>query len=428
MIGVTLAAVAILPFPLMRSPKFRLWCVVFGAILVFQSSDGVSAPKLAYLGALGLSVALALPERQHDLVRVSGGVAFVLGTLGVMAVVNGIDPLSVIRDSSNYFLLLAAAPLAFHFGRWIPVDSIRRTTLAVGFAGTYAFVAQWIVNRGLGSIPAPGVPSTALIGLALAMCCAIALEGRRAGWWWSGATAIVILGLLTGTRNMLLLVVIPLSFLVQVARRSPTARRKARRALRSALIGVPIMIAVLVPLAQAGGVDTTAAFERIASVTSSTSSKGSGQSLAERNNQQAVAVAAFLDDPFLGSGPGTLWRWPRYNGSIAYGYTMDTSVVVLAKWGLVGAVPMAVLLVAWWRFLRAGRREPTLWSSVATALVPFLLLQSVLNTIIEDRGLPLCLVLLGAGTVATRRAGHLSMPLARTDAMVGAQPASMERR
>jgi hypothetical protein len=411
-----IAAAILIPF--VRSPSLRLWFVVFGALLVFQSSSGISAPKLAYIAGLGVATAFAAHERSMPIARVSTAVAGVFGSLAIMSILRGTPPLLVLRDGSNYFLLLVAAPLAVHFGRRVSETTISRVTVAAGLFGTYAFVAQWISNRGLGSLPAPGLPSNALIGLGMAVACTRVIDGRSPGRWGAVATAIVASALLTGTRSLLLLLVIPLACAVQVLRRSPRARRKAARSARTAVLAIPIVLAVTFPVAAAIGVDTTAAFDRIGSLGQSTDTERLDPSLVERQNNQAAAWEGFTSDPLLGQGPGTVFRWTRFNGSVAETFTLDTSLVVIAKWGLVGALAFIALLFSWWRWLTA-RNSPSHVRSVVVALAPFLLLQSILNAVVEDKGLPICLVLLGAALVADvdpdsvkgRRQGS-AMPLA----------------
>jgi hypothetical protein len=55
-----LPALFFLALPLMLSAKARLVVVVFGALTVFQSSDELTAPKLLYLFALGISFGAVL--------------------------------------------------------------------------------------------------------------------------------------------------------------------------------------------------------------------------------------------------------------------------------------------------------------------------------------------------------------------------------
>ena len=399
MIAVAFGLAAAFAIPFARSPNLRLWFVVFGAALVFQSSSGVSAPKLAYIAGLFLATAFALHEGTLPITRVALGTAALFGALTVMAVLRGNAPLLVLRDGSNYFLLLVATPLAVHFGRRVSAATISRATVAVGLFGCYAFVAQWITNRGLGSLPAVGLPSNALLGLGMAVACTRVIDGRSPGRWGAVATAIVASALLTGTRSLLLLMVIPLSCAVQVLRRSPQARRKAARSARTALVAIPIVLAVTFPIAAAIGVDTTAALDRIGTIGQASGSSKLDASLLERQNAQRVTWEGFTADPLLGRGPGTMWRSILYDGTAKETLTLDTSVVILAKWGIIGALGVVVFLAAWWRWL-TGKSSPTHVRSVVTALAPFLLLQSILNAVVEDKGLPICLILLGAALVA----------------------------
>jgi O-antigen ligase len=395
-----LVAVGLAPFMVMvESTRARLLAVVFGAALVFQSSSDLSVMKLAYLGVLGLVLLMALGDPTWQLSRVSLLVGVLLVGLSVIAILRGNQLIWVVRDASNYFLLLAAAPLAVHFGRRLSERFLRSTTLAAGFFGAYAFTAQWTDNRGLASLPAPGVPSTALFALAVAGCSALAVRSPRSGRWWALTAGLIAAGLVTGTRNMLLMVLAPIAIAIWSSRRTPTTeRRAARRALRSAIVVVPIAFGLAVVAANAASVDVRAAANRIASV-ATLDQKGSKASLEERKIQQDLAWGVFRHSPLVGTGPGTIWEWVRpTSGTLSSGTTLDTSFVVLGKWGLIGTLGIAYVLLAWWRFLRPLRLAPTWWGLTMFGVLPVIVLQGVLAPVVEDRGLPIVLILLGAGT------------------------------
>jgi hypothetical protein len=82
---------------------------------------------------------------------------------------------------------------------------------------------------------------------------------------------------------------------------------------------------------------------------------------------------------------------------------MDTSLVVFAKWGLVGGLALLGLLWFWWRKLRPSRARVNIWSLTALGLFPFFFAQSMLSAQIEDRGLPIALLLLGVGRLSHMR-------------------------
>ena len=112
-----LCAVALAPTVLMvRDTRVRLALVVFGAIAVFQSSASLDLPKLGYLGLVTIAVVMSLPTRDAPVARASILVGLVLGALVIISLLRGRDAVLVFRDAAGYFFLLAAGPLAVHFG------------------------------------------------------------------------------------------------------------------------------------------------------------------------------------------------------------------------------------------------------------------------------------------------------------------------
>jgi hypothetical protein len=174
---VTLLGIAVAPALLVaQNTVARLHVVVFGALLVFQSSDSLDAPKFLYIGVLAIALTVTLKDPSNNLKRLSLAVAALLMLLCVAAIARGRDPLWVIRDASNYILLAAAAPLAVNFGLRLNEVSVRRVTVAAAGFGVYAFTAQWTSNRGLADLPTPGVPSSAMFTLAIAGASAMAVS------------------------------------------------------------------------------------------------------------------------------------------------------------------------------------------------------------------------------------------------------------
>jgi hypothetical protein len=425
-----LLAVALTPAILMvQNTLFRLYVVVFGALLVFQSSGDINVPKVAYLGAFAIAFALTLKDPSNHLKRSSLAVALLLTNLCVVALLRGRDPLWIVRDASNYFVLLTAASLAQTFGFRLKESSIRRATVTAAGFGAYAFVAQWISNRGLAELPTPGAPSTAMITLAVAGSSAMATLSRRSMLWWSVCGVLLIGGLLTGTRNMLLSALAPILIAAwsSTRMRNPQQNRRARRAFVSAIVALPFAASLALGAASVTPLDTDAAFERIVPVLSLNSDAVNRQSLDERYLQQKIAWDTFVSDPTFGSGPGTLWTWQAaYAVEPKSSYQMDTSVVVLAKWGLIGTVALAALLFRWGRFLWPKRSNPNVWSVTALGVIPVLVLQSFLAPVVEDRGLPLVLILLGAGVISCSR-GDDAVDHARQFALGGSDTARLSR-
>ena len=352
--GALFIAVGVLPAVLvLRDVRVRLLALIFGAILVFQSGSEVGATKIAYLGLFALVFALTLHDRTTRLKRSSIAVGVVLGGAACLSVVRGREPAWVFRDATNYFLLIAAAAFAVHFGDRLEERFIRRVATVVGLVGCYAFSAQWITNRGLGNLPAPGVPSTALFAIGVSLASARAVVERRPTRWWALTGVMLAAGIATGTRNMLLMVLAPLAVIVSAVRSHEIdARRIARRAASRAAIVLPLVVAAAFVAVRLADVDTSAALDRISTVLA-LDDRGNRASYDDRRVQQSLAAEAVRSNPVLGSGPGTIWVWEREaSRSTAAGISMDTSLAIPAKWGALGTVALLVLLWRWWYFIR----------------------------------------------------------------------------
>ena len=393
--------------------KFRLAAIVVGGVAVFQSSEGLDAPKLLYLALPALCLALAVGEPSNRVKRVSAIAAATLTLLTIAALLSGRDPILVVRDASNYLFLTAAAPLAVQHGLRLEPRYVERMIAAVGAIGVYALTAEWIDNRDLGHLPSPGVPSTTLFTIAVAYAASRAVTAHRSSWrWWSLVALYVVAGLATGTRNILLTIVAPLVIVVWSTNRpiDRAVRQRARRAAIAAIPSVPLVAAVVVLVLSRTSIDLGAAYERVRSVFDIGNDAVASQSLELRRLQGGIAWDAFLHQPIVGGGPGRLWQWrASYMETSQTSLTMDTPALVLAKWGIVGTGVLAWLLVSWWRFLRPRRTGASVFSLTALGMAPVLLLQGALASLPEDRGLPLVLILLGAGVVAASRA-----PVSRT--------------
>lgn len=401
-----LVALVVLPF-VATNPRVRASGVCLGTLLVFQSSDQLTPPKLAVLAIVVLSAALGFSAPSAGLKPIK---VWTLATAGILAVLSARaivfqnhDPTLVVRDVAPYVLLLLAPLVAKDFAR-NGVDWLRALTVVVGVFGAVGFIAAWATKRGYANLPALGLPSSILVTLGVSVCAANAVTARRSWPWWFVTVALISASLATGTRNMLINVLAPIVILVWARRRSGGLRRKARRSLKTLVVVGPFAAAVAVFTLGVVGFDTGQAFDRVATVFDLDAGDGSTASIDERRIQDDAARTQYDTSPILGGGPGHQYLVYRpTSNTFTTGITIDSSLSVPAKWGIVGTVALLGLLWSWWQFLRP-RKLLTFWSLVTLGVAPVLVLQSLLTNTLEDKGLPLVLFLLGAGTLAERRA------------------------
>jgi hypothetical protein len=131
------------------------------------------------------------------------------------------------------------------------------------------------------------------------------------------------------------------------------------------------------------------------SATSFIGDSGSGQSYTARLAQTRVAWDAFASAPIFGVGPGWTYQWQDRFG-VYSSFSIDSPAAIPAKFGIVGLVAMAAIVVALivlTRNLRVQREPSTAW----TALVAFLAVVAAgapLGSPFEDKGLGFGLLIL----------------------------------
>jgi len=406
-----------------KSGAARLCLILAMALLVFQTTEGLSAPKICFFTMIVAVLGMEAMRGKLAISRATAVASIVLVLLTVASLIRGNSPVITLRDSSNYLLLLTIEPLSTHFGRRLSSRTVRRLSIAIGVAAAYSFTATWSGKRNLGSLPEIGMSSSVLFGFVVAMASAIAVTSSKSRRWWTLAAVLITAGVLTGTRNLLLLLLPPIIIAIYVHRITVGSERaKARRAIRRAVAVFPVVCVVVLAASVALSLDVSGALSRIATV-GNLSQNGASNSLVERQIQQAIAWKSIVSSPIIGSGPGTLWQIyrPTSNDTVT-GFTMDTSLVVFAKWGLVGGLALLGLLWCWWRKLRPNRARLNIWSLTALGLFPFFFAQSMLSAQIEDRGLPIALLLLGVGRLSHMREEREIEQLIAEEALYASAP------
>jgi hypothetical protein len=406
--------------------------VVLGGLFTLQSSNNLDAPKGAYLLLAIAAVAVALVSAPWRLSEARAAVArpwlIAAGALVALLIISfaisrahGTPFTSWLRDASPYVLFAAAPILAFACARnasqrWLIV------VLAVcGVLASLSFTVAWIDRRQLTNLPIDRIvlPSEALAAALLALATALALAGASRRWWWA-AMAGAVLGLFfaTGTRSTLLLLVVPIGAAIFAGRPRLLA---ARVVLTEVAIAIAVFFAAEAGIAFANGtlsipqswsaanptpsaqpsatptggrpVPTATPVpdrlaQRVGQVGSLIADPGSNQSFQDRLAQTKAAWQAFVGSPLVGVGPGYDFRWTRTSKWVVDAYTMDTPLIYLAKFGLLGLVPLVLFTAAYLRLaLELRRRQEARVEYLA--VVGFGLVLAVLGMLgcpIEDKG------------------------------------------
>jgi hypothetical protein len=443
----------------------RVVIVVFGALVILQSSQDLGPAKIAYLALASLMVLGSVWNvrgRWHSPVvasarpwLVASGVLAALIALSLpVAIVRGTGISAWLRDAAAYGLLVAAPWLAVDLALSTSRRVVLAMTVAAGAAATVSYALVWLQRRQISDFPIDrlALPSLTLAAGFFAVALALAIAGARHRYWWAAGAAIAI-GLLvySGTRaSFVLLLLCPILLAASwLADRSGPLRPRLLISVLPVLAAITIVGAIQLQLAARGGVDgqpTATAGASAATPTSGATGptttgppgtnpspvpthnlgerfdsigtvlSGQDASLQERLSQSRAVWAVFLTSPIVGGGLGVPIPWtdPRGVYHTDNAFTADTPILVFAKFGLLGLLLIGVLgwaVITTVRSLgRGGRATRGSWlatiafAAALAVLMPF-------GWQLEDKGTALAVVVvLALGLVEARDARLAARP------------------
>jgi len=412
---VLLPAVLLPALLLVSSPSARIMFLIFGGLLVFQSSDELTPPKMLFLMGAGVSVVAATVRAQQStddpvypdiepLLRASRAFVFLIIVSLPVSMAHGTTPVAWLRDVAAYVLFAAAPLLAFDAYSGFSSRALRRLLVVAGLAGSLAFAAQWLSRRGIVSISdVIGLP-TFLLGAALfSYALAVVLEGERRRLAWLALAALILAGFAsTGTRGAVVFLAAPVAIVLG------TRQHQARRSVRL-LVVLPAAV-FLVALGILTVVRTTGADSDVLSSRARLAYRtgGSGdQSYSERRLQSQASWKLFKQSPIVGVGPGYPISWVDNSGTETSAPTVDSPVSYLAKFGLLGLWPLALLVWAFRLVLKRMQARTGGRSIPQLALIGFagvVVAWSVLHVPFEDKGIASGFLLLLAIALSESRA------------------------
>jgi hypothetical protein len=421
----------------------RVIIVVFGALVVLQSSQDVGPLKIAYLAAASvvmLGTFRNVWRMRHSSVvasarpwLITSGVVTALVILSLpVAATQGTSISAWLRDAAAYGLLMVAPWLAVDLALSASRRAVLALTVAAGAATTLSYAIAWLEKRHIWDFPLDrlALPSITLAASLFAVSLAIAFSSRRRRYLWV-AVASTTIGLLvvSGSRQSLaLLIVCPTALIASwFADRTSPLRPKLLVAVMPVIVAIAIVAATVVrlpdgaipatgPGGTTGGLEAsptpaptgrnlTERYDSIGSVLA-----GRDPSFQERLSQTRAVWSQFLTSPIVGGGLGMLIPWTDSSGvtHTDNAFTADTPILVFAKFGLFGLALIAALVwaaVATIRALRvAGRATRRSWlatiafAATIVVLMPF-------GWQVEDKGTALAMILVIAfGLVELRDA------------------------
>jgi hypothetical protein len=428
--------------------RFRVAFVLFGGMVVLQSSATLDASKIAYLLGTVLCVvgALAAVLRARRTVAVGPGTQWLVasaalaGLLAISFLVARAQGTAITdwgRDVAAYALFASAPVLALDGQASASRKLLVGMVVVAGVLGGLSWAIEWLSRRQIVDLPVSRLvfSSGQLPSLLYVSAMAMALtRGPRSGAWTLLAGLVLGLFLVTGTRSSLLLLVGPLAMAVVMG--GPRIRSSLRalvgHAAAAAAVVVAFQLALSVPaLLELGrttishdGSGPSVTFspivvgDRIGGLPSVVENPASDPSVKERVAQYEAAWASFVSSPIVGVGPGHSIDWVDVSGHRRSGFTADTPLVMPAKFGLLGilvflgyGVAFASTIVT---ALRRNRRSEITLTLVGFGSVVFASLP--LGFLVEDKGASLALMLLLALAFAESTA-PLSIKPAPPDAV-----------
>ena len=420
-----LPAVLLVSLPLVLSARARFVVVVFGALLVFQSSEELTNVKLLYLFALAVSFGavlarlptLARTTAFSDLTPMFRASLILFALIAVslpVSIVNEVPQKDWLRDVAPYVMVACAPFFALDAQASLSDRALRAMLVAGGTLGAFGFTAHWLDKRGIADLDLVpvGLPTILLAATVFSYGVSVLLHRDRKRLGWALLTSAVLAMLLTtGTRTALVLLAAPLAIVFG------SRHQRTQRSMR-VLVAAPLLALLVFLSAEAVFRVTNADREALAARTSlllSTGDTRTDHSYIERLAQTDAAWKAFRSSPIMGTGPGkpivfeTLFDGKRETP------TVDSSVSLLAKFGLLGvlaAVATILGFIGTLRALRARTGRPTIAQLALVGFGAVVAAWALLLNPYEDKGFAIGLLLLLA--VATREASDTAPPLSRS--------------
>jgi O-antigen ligase len=350
---------------LITSATFRFSFIIFGGLVVFQSSEGISVLKLVYVIGLAIAVLVSFLSSWQGRQDVSSPrlvIPIVLYSLAgyaglalslLVALQNQATISNWLRDIVTFSLLVSVPVIALDTLSIGSQRVIERILVISGMLSAASSGIYWSVKRGLLDLPIDqlflpsGWPAYALILFAFGKF--LSFTNLQMPWLVIMVVATLLL-LMSGSLSA----IVPFAGLVPVG--FTTLSRMSRRLIHilaivvgsGVVVGGTLIVTELMGLVNLAGIQ-----ERVTRVQTLVTDPASDPSFNERVDQTRIAWNTFIENPVFGVGPGHIYDVYRPT-SAAYSHSLviDTSLSFLAKFGLVGLVFVIIGGVLYARLLR----------------------------------------------------------------------------
>jgi len=423
-----------------RGADFRALFVLFGYLFLFQVDTVPGAVKFGFVGvSVGLAMLSGVAVHRRRLIASEGQqqtIHLVLIAIRIMVLFmlaqltslswSGVEFSDWTRDALNYALFPVAMIIGLDWGTASSARFVGRTAILIGIIGGVSFSVAWLERRGQAGVEQFGLASAFVSFAGICLCLALYVA-RRQGQLRFLLLALVQIGLilLSGGRSALAysagLVVVALAI-----NPLPLGRRVLRGTAIATACVLGFVLVMQISDSYAGGVATNRAqwFTRLADQgLSAIASDGSGVA---RARAYEWLTQLWLLHPLIGRGLGQALPSVA-TGFITPGlYTLDSPMVVLAKFGVLGTLVLVIVLALVFRSLagpQTGHPHASAFARTFAVLAVAINLMLLVNGWpMENRGFVVFILLAIAISLS-----HRQVEAETTHPRTGRHPRTYER-
>lgn len=437
--GVAIAGLA--GMALMRFPVGRLAMFILGGLALMGGSSGLGPTKIAYALIVVACFAISwwrithpADDRHRLVTRLALYAAAVMLVAIILASVVGYsvgyEPTLIAQDAFTYVLIAVAPIVGLDAGTSGNSRAVHTLTVAAGSVAAISWAVWWLARRGssIGGLERLTMVTSFLGFAAVAIALVMAVNARtvRARVLWGAfGIAVPLVYILAGSRSMIVFA-LGLVGLVGAARfgRLPPVRALllAAVAFGIALVTIPVVI-----LAVPDGPRILERFTRTFALIENDSLASDGSAI-ERARAYDFTRVLFEQSPLLGQGFGH--TYPSVSGETAGDLKVDSPLLILSKFGIIGTLAVLAFLVLIWLMIRTqrGPGDLRLGETVLQVFLWISVFRAIFVAPTEDKGFAYAIALMVCFSVIVPRFPDGFRRTGSPSAEAGMIPSATRRR
>lgn len=323
----------------------RMLMLCFGILVMFGSSVFSAPVRSLFTIMLFVGLPLAglsiLQRARSTAINLRGYWIPIFFLFGVpflylfVAAFYATDLVMWIRDATTFVLIPVSVIYGLDAGLSVRSITLQRIFTMVGLVGGLGYLLTWLAFRGQVQIPG-GVPllsSSMLVVPVISMCLALYFtSSSRRRYVWAAIAAILVL-LLAGAGGRSALLYLGATLLVGVAVATRARGGLPRLAIFLVVAAIVVSGFYKIYASFVGPQFLSGRFDWFAEASwEAITEDASGQ---DRVRAYSIMWNSFLEKPLLGNGFG--YSYPSVSATGIELFTLDSPLVYLAKFGLMGA-------------------------------------------------------------------------------------------